>query len=128
MDRETEEQLRQWIQATTENKLELARALQPQIRTDISSIRRIAVEEQAKKTTAAIDGLLLARQERFDGLVIKLEEQKRTQQQTQQGQLNRNDQTDQRNARTRGRTSRRGTTTQGGAQQGDTTGGRTRRR
>jgi len=128
LDRQTEEQLRQWMQATTENKLELAKALQPQIRADISSIRRIAVEEEAKKTTAAIDGLLLARQERFDGLVIKLEEQKRTQQQTQQGQLNRNNQTDQRTTRTRGRTSRRGTTTQGGVQQGNTTGGRTRRR
>ena len=128
LDRVTEEQLRQWTQATPGNRLELAKALHPQVRADISVIRRIAVEEEAKKTTAAIDGLLLARQERFDGLVIKLEEQKRTQQQTQQGQLNRNIQTDQRTTRTRGRTGRRGTTTQGGAQQGNTTGGRTRRR
>jgi len=127
LDRVTEEQLRQWTQATMGNRLELAKALHPQVRADISVIRRIAVEEEAKKTTAAIDGLLLARQERFDGLVIKLEEQKRIQQQTQQGQLNRNDLTNQGNARTRGRTSRRGTTTQRGAQQG-TTGGRIRRR
>lgn len=123
LDRVTEEQLRQWTQANMGNKLELARALHPQVRTDISVIRRIAVEEEAKKTTAAIDGLLLARQERHDALLIKLEEQKRTQQQTQQGQLNRNDLTNQGNVRTRGRTSRRGTTTQQG-----TTGGRTRRR
>lgn len=123
LDRVTEEQLRQWTQANMGNKLELARALHPQVRTDISVIRRIAVEEEAKKTTAAIDGLLLARQERHDALLIKLEEQTRTQQQTQQGQLNRNDLTNQGNARTRGRTSRRGTTTQQG-----TTGGRTRRR
>ena len=126
LDRITEEQLRQWMQATPGNRLELAKALHPQVRADISVIRRIAVEEEAKKTTAAIDGLLLARQERFDGLIIKMEEQKRALQ--TQGQLNRNIQTDQRTARTRGRTSRRGTTTQGGVQQGNTTGGRTRRR
>jgi len=126
LDRVTEEQLRQWMQATPGNRLELAKALHPQVRADISVIRRIAVEEEAKKTTAAIDGLLLARQERFDGLVLKMEEQKRALQ--TQGQLNRNIQTDQRTARTRGRTSRRGTTTQGGVQQGNTTGGRTRRR
>ena len=128
LDRVTEEQLRHWTQATPENKLELAKALHPQIMADIGSVRTIAVEEKAKKTTAAIDGILLARKGRFDVIVKKMEEEKKNQQQPED-QLNRNNQLDRRSGRYRGRTSRRGTTTQRGVQQqNNTTRGRTRRR
>jgi hypothetical protein len=54
-----------------------------QVLAEISSVRIVAVEEKAKKTTAAIDGLLLARQERFVKLTNKMEEEKRAQQQAQ---------------------------------------------
>ena len=124
---QTQEQMRLWMQTTTDNKLELARAIQPQIQAEISSIRTIAVEEKAKKTTAAIDGLLLARKERFDGLVIKMEEEKRKLQEAQ-GLLNRtNDpgQAYQQGGRYGGRTSRRGTQTDNTQQQNTR---RTRRR
>ncbi len=129
IDPQTQEQMRLWLQTTPDNKLELARAIHPQIQAEISFIRTIAVEEKAKKTTAAIDGLLLARKERFDGLVIKMEEEKRKLQEAQ-GLLNRtNDpgQAYQQGGRYGGRTSRRGTQTDN-LQQQNTRGTRTRRR
>lgn len=128
LDPQTQEQMRLWMQATPDKKLELARAIHPQIQVEISSIRSVAVEEKAKKTTAAIDGLLLARKERFDKLVIKMEEEKRKLQQTQ-GLGNRaNDpgQAYQQNSRYQSR-NRRGTQTNI-QQQNSTRGTRTRRR
>jgi len=127
LDPKTEEQMRLWSQAAPDNKLELAKAIQPQIQAEIGLIRAIAVEEKAKKTTAAIDGLLLARKERFDGLVIKMEEEKRKLQETQSLRNRTNDpgQAIQQNSRTRGRTSGRTTGTQTDTQQRGT---RTRRR
>jgi hypothetical protein len=129
IDPQTQEQMRLWLQTNPDNKLELARAIHPQIQAEISFIRTIAVEEKAKKTTAAIDGLLLARKERFDGLVIKMEEEKRKLQEAQ-GLLNRtNDpgQAYQQGGRYGGRTSRRGTQTDN-LQQQNKRGTRTRRR
>jgi ankyrin repeat protein len=83
LDPQTQEQMRLWLQATPDNKLELAKQIHPQMQAELSSIRTIAVEENAKKTTAAIDGVLLARQERFDELVKKVEEQRRKLQEEQ---------------------------------------------
>jgi len=110
-----------------DNKLDLAKAIQPQIQADISSIRPVAVEENAKKTTAAIDGLLLARKERYDVLVVKMEQERRKLQETQslRSRTNAPGQAIQQNSRTRGRTSGRTTGTQTDTQQRGT---RTRRR
>jgi len=83
IDKETENEIRQWLQATIDNREDLAKALHQQIRAEITSVRKIAVEEKAKKTTAAIDGLLLARQERFEKFTKKIEEEKKALQQTQ---------------------------------------------
>ena len=128
LDPQTEESIRLWMQTTTDNKLELAKAIHPQIQADISYIRTIAVEEKAKKTTAAIDGLLLARKERFDVLVIKIEEETRKLQaaQSQQNRTGDQGQTTQQG----GRYGRRGTSTQSNQlqQQSGTRGTRTRRR
>jgi hypothetical protein len=127
LDVQTQEQIRLWMQATPDNKSELARAIHPQIQAEIGYIRTIAVEEKAKKTTAAIDGLLLARKERFDKLVINIEEEKRKLQDSQSMSNRTNDpgQAYQQNSRTRGRTSGRTTGTQTDTQQRGT---RTRRR
>ena len=128
LDPQTEEQIRLWSQATPDNKLDLAKAIQPQLQADISSIRPIAVEENAKKTTAAIDGLLLARKERYDVLVVKIEQERRKLQETQSLRNSRTSNTGQaiqQNSRTRGRTSGRTTGTQTDTQQRGT---RTRRR
>jgi hypothetical protein len=130
LDPQTQEQMRLWLQSTPENKLELARAIQPQIQAEIISIRTIAVEEQAKKTTAAIDGLLLARKERFDELTKKVEEETRKLQEAQNLRNRTSDQgqASQQNSRYQSRT-RRGTGTQTDTQQqNNTRGTRTRRR
>jgi N-acetylglutamate synthase-like GNAT family acetyltransferase len=95
LDVETENEIRQWLQADVEDKTSLADAVHQQLRFDIESVRSVAVEEEAKKTTAAIDGVLLYRQTRFEALIQKMEEgQQALRQQTQ-------------DPRTRGRTSGR---------------------
>jgi len=131
LDPQTEEQVRLWTQANPEDKLDLARAVHTQTQAEIGSVRTIAVSENAKKTTAAIDGLLLARKERFDELVIKMEEEKKKLQEAQ-GLTNRTNEQNPaalQNSRTRGRTTRRMTGTQTDtSQQQDTRGTRTRRR
>jgi hypothetical protein len=66
LDRATQDEIRQWTQATMDNKPDLAKTVHPQIHAEFAMIRRVAVEEEAKKTTAAIEGVLLARQVRFD--------------------------------------------------------------
>ena len=84
IDREAENEIRQWLQAGAENRAELAKAVHEQIRLEISSIRNVAFEEEAKKTTATIDGVLLYRQTRFDEFFRKMEEEKQAlRQQTQ---------------------------------------------
>lgn len=131
LDPQTEEQVRLWTQANPEDKMDLARAVNTQIQAEIGSLRTVAVEENAKKTTAAIDGLLLARKERFDELVIKMEEERKKLQEAQ-GLTNRTNEQNPaalQNSRTRGRTARRMTGTQTDtSQQQNTRGTRTRRR
>jgi hypothetical protein len=121
LDPQTQEQIRLWLQATPDKKLELAKAIHPLIQTEMSSIRAVAVEEEAKKTTAAIDGLLLARKERFDKLVVKMEEEQRKLQAAQGMQNPTNDpsQAYQQGGRYGGRT-RRGVGTQTNTQQQNT--------
>jgi hypothetical protein len=82
-DREAQDEIRQWLQATADNRADLAAAVHRQILAETGSVRTVAVEEKAKKTTAAIDGLLLARQERFDAFVTKIQEEQRALQQIQ---------------------------------------------
>jgi hypothetical protein len=84
VDIETENEINQWLQANVEDKTNLAEAVHEQIWVEISSIRIVAVKEEAKKTTATIDGLLLYRQTRFEELFRKMEaEQQTLRQQTQ---------------------------------------------
>ncbi len=83
VDRETEYEIRLWVQTTIDKRAELAKGVHEQIHIEISPIRMVAVEEEAKKTTAAIDGLLLYRQMRFEELVKKMEEEQRALQQAQ---------------------------------------------
>jgi hypothetical protein len=83
LDRETQDEIRQWMQVSTDRKDELAKTVHQQIMAEMSSVRAVAVEEKAKKTTAAIDGILLARQERFNEFVRKMQEQEQKAQQAQ---------------------------------------------
>jgi hypothetical protein len=58
-----------------EEKLDLALAVQKQITEELKFLRELAVKEKAVKTTAAIDGILLDRQERFKDVIDKLEKE-----------------------------------------------------
>jgi len=84
VDKETEDEIRMWSGANPENKDELAKNVQQMAVADVAAIRAVAVEEKAKKTTAALDGLLLARQERLDVYLKKVQEEElKAQQQAQ---------------------------------------------
>ena len=84
VDQQTEAEIRLWSQASTERKVELLDKVHEQIMVEMDSIRYIADEEKAKKTTAAIDGIMLARLERYDQTVLKMEEDARKAEERQQ--------------------------------------------
>ena len=120
VDRETENEIRLWSQATIDRKDELAKGVHGQILAEIGSVRNVAVDEDAKKTTAAIDGLLLARQERFDGYIKETEQEKLTLQQGQDPRSSRYGDPGSRSSsgRSRGRTPRGGTRSQSESPEG----------
>jgi len=64
-----------WLQREPEGRIDLAEAVHEQVTGQIISIRKIAVGEKAKKTTAAIDGVMLDRQKRFEKLIKVLEQE-----------------------------------------------------
>jgi len=78
-------QASEWLKTGVENRISLAKAVQEPIKADLIYIRKLAVEEGVKKTTAAIDGLLLSRQQRMERLVQKMEEQLRRMRFLEQG-------------------------------------------
>jgi hypothetical protein len=67
------EEIREWTRGRLDDRLELALAMQKQITAELKFLRELAVKEGAAETTAAIDGLLLDRQERFKGVIDELE-------------------------------------------------------
>jgi hypothetical protein len=84
LDPQTEQEIRLWTQASPEQKNDLAKSVNDQLLAEIGSIRTIAVEEKAKKTTAALDGIMLAHQERFTATLKKMEEEQRKAEERQQ--------------------------------------------
>jgi hypothetical protein len=77
LNKDSDAEVRQWLQRETGNKIPLAKDVHEQIMAELMFVRRLAVEEKAEKTTAAIDGLLLNRQRRFDELNEKFLEERR---------------------------------------------------
>ena len=76
IDTESKGEIREWTRSRTEDKLNLALAVQKQITAEFNFLRELAVEEGAVKTTAAIDGILLDRQERFKDVIEKFEKER----------------------------------------------------
>jgi len=106
VDRKSSNEIRLWMQREADNRIGLAKSAHDQVEAEIMLIRKLAVEEGAKKTTAAIDGLLLSRQERFDRLVEKLQEERRELRRTRTTRSRyRPGQRDPQDRRIRGRTS-----------------------
>jgi hypothetical protein len=75
LDRQSQNEIREWLQKTTDNRTILERAVERQVRAEFDLIRKLAVEEKAVKTVAAIDGMALNRQERAKKLLKKMEEE-----------------------------------------------------
>jgi hypothetical protein len=74
IDSETQNKINLWLNTAIDNKNNLLDSVYTDIQTQYASIRAVAVEEEAKKTTAAIDGLLLSRQGRLADTVRSMEE------------------------------------------------------
>jgi len=123
LDAETEGAISLWSQATIDKKEDLGKSVNEEVKLEYVAVRRIAVEEKAEKTVAAIDGILLARQDRFNAYVAKMEQERLKLQERGIDPRSPDASNNTTRGRTRGRTSLRGNTTQ---QQG--TSGTTRRR
>lgn len=122
LDRETQDEIDLWLNANFEDKEDLAKSTHERIRAEITVVRVLAVGEKAKKTTAAIDGLLLARQIRFETLLRKMEQDKQALQQTQDPRAPGMYNDPRQGGRYGGQTYRGGTGTQGGRTQQDSRG------
>jgi hypothetical protein len=70
---ESRDEISKWL--GREEKLDLALEVQKQITAEFKFLRELAVKEGATKTAAAIDGILLDRQERFKDVIEKLEKE-----------------------------------------------------
>ena len=66
-------EISEWTRGKLDDRLDLVLAMKKQITAEFKFLRELAVKEGAVKTTAAIDGILLDRQERFKGVIEELE-------------------------------------------------------
>jgi hypothetical protein len=73
VDRGSRNETRGWLQKRVINRPNLLKTVQSQIIAELSLIRERAEKEGAKETVAAIDGVLLDRQERFGRMTRKLQ-------------------------------------------------------
>ena len=73
LERGSQKEERGWLQLKAEKKMELVKAVQKQLLDELNVLREIAVEEEAVKTTAAIDKLLGDRQERFEKVLERMD-------------------------------------------------------
>jgi hypothetical protein len=85
LDSETQNKISQWLQTTLDNKDTLMQFVYTDVRAQYALIQAVAAEEEAKKTTAAIDGILLNREKRFEDIVLRVEELAEREQQMQDG-------------------------------------------
>jgi hypothetical protein len=73
INKESGDEIREWTRGRLDDRLELALAMQKQITAELKFLRELAVKEGATETAAAIDGMLLDRQQRFKGVIEELE-------------------------------------------------------
>jgi len=82
LDRQSQIEANEWLKGTTDNRLNQVRAVERQVKAELDAIRKIAVEEKAAKTVAAIDGLELNRLERMRKLFRRMQEEAKNLRQT----------------------------------------------
>ena len=79
VDPEEQNEINEWLQADVQDydgKISLFTAINEQIQKDFVGLRSLSEEENAKKTTATIDGLLLARKQRYEELNQSIQDEK----------------------------------------------------
>lgn len=74
VEQQSEKEITEWINGLEGSTPEVVQAIYEQIGAEFEFIREQAVEESAEKTTAVIDGLLLARSERLEKIGEKMQE------------------------------------------------------
>ncbi len=78
VEKESQKVTTEWVSGLTGSTPTLIKAVYEQVGAEFEFVRKQAVEEAAEKMTAAIDGLLVSRKERFDRIVERMQqEQKR---------------------------------------------------
>ena len=68
-------EISEWTRGRLDDRFDLILAAQKQTIAEFKFLRELAVKEGAVKTTAAIDGILLDRQERFKNVIEELEKE-----------------------------------------------------
>lgn len=108
----------EWLRPVTsmDNRSRLSREVQRQVEMELDFLRKIAEEEGAKKTVAAIDGVLLWRETRLEKLSEMIQEEIRKSQSTGSGSV-RGRTPSGYSPRARTPSGRRGTTPENGAYQ-----------
>jgi len=85
LDRQSQGEVNAWLQTTPDNRMNQVRAVERQIRAELDAIRKIAVEEKAVKTAAAIEGLELNRMERMRRLLKRIQDEAKSLRQPRRG-------------------------------------------
>ncbi len=75
LDPDTEMQVQAWLGANPEDKRSLLASVHEMDLFELDGLRQTAVEEEATKTTAGIEGLMLARQTRVARITVKMAEE-----------------------------------------------------
>jgi hypothetical protein len=69
------DEVKEWTKGKLDDRLELILAVRKQITEEFNFLKELAVKEGAVKTAAAIDGILLDRQERLKAVTEELEKE-----------------------------------------------------
>jgi len=75
VEKQSEKEITEWINGLEGITTDIVKAIYEQIGAEYEFVRKQAAEETANKTTAAIDGMILNRSERFDKIVEKIQEE-----------------------------------------------------
>ncbi len=74
LDQETQTQVQAWLNAKPEDKKSLLDAVHQMNLVDLDDLHKVAVEEQAKKTAAALRGVMMLHEERVQKITKKWQE------------------------------------------------------
>ncbi|MCL5280548.1 MAG: ankyrin repeat domain-containing protein [Planctomycetes bacterium] len=84
LDQETQSLAQAWLNAKPEDKKSLLEAVHQMNVLDLDDLRQVATEEQAKKTAAAVSGLMMIHAERVQKITKKWQEDEARQQKLQE--------------------------------------------